>query len=274
VDACSFLAGEYDDRPRPIRDLLVSMIRSWQRELVRAIKQAIDVGHLRPDTDPISSFSPCTASSSAHHDARLMPSKDSIVRCRAGLRPAHRSSSQPRFEGRSTPPSQNSQEKQNGQYVAPRRDMQFVLHELLHVEDEFKQLPPSPNQPRTSSTADGTTAASSRAKSSSLSTTWATREAHFRITASDHPKGFKDAYDRFAKPAASIRPDQPSADRVSRARMGCTCRMIQLANQAFAMYPSLTHGAYEALHAHRNRRAKERVPAEAVAGQWNGQRCA
>ncbi len=29
-----------------------------------------------------------------------------------------------------------------GQYVAPLRDMQFVLHELLHVEDEFKALPP------------------------------------------------------------------------------------------------------------------------------------
>ncbi|MGE5623309.1 MAG: acyl-CoA dehydrogenase N-terminal domain-containing protein, partial [Bacillota bacterium] len=28
-----------------------------------------------------------------------------------------------------------------GQYVAPLRDMQFVLHELLKVEDEFKQLP-------------------------------------------------------------------------------------------------------------------------------------
>ena len=28
-----------------------------------------------------------------------------------------------------------------GQYVAPLRDMQFVLHELLGVEAELKQLP-------------------------------------------------------------------------------------------------------------------------------------
>lgn len=28
-----------------------------------------------------------------------------------------------------------------GQYVAPLRDMQFVLHELLNVEAELKQLP-------------------------------------------------------------------------------------------------------------------------------------
>ncbi len=28
-----------------------------------------------------------------------------------------------------------------GQYIAPLRDMQFVLHELLHVADELKPLP-------------------------------------------------------------------------------------------------------------------------------------
>ena len=28
-----------------------------------------------------------------------------------------------------------------GQYAAPLRDMQFVLHELLNVEGEIKQMP-------------------------------------------------------------------------------------------------------------------------------------
>ena len=28
-----------------------------------------------------------------------------------------------------------------GQYIAPLRDMQFVLHELLQVEDELKAMP-------------------------------------------------------------------------------------------------------------------------------------
>lgn len=28
-----------------------------------------------------------------------------------------------------------------GQYVAPIRDMQFVLHEFLQVEEELKQMP-------------------------------------------------------------------------------------------------------------------------------------
>jgi hypothetical protein len=28
-----------------------------------------------------------------------------------------------------------------GQYIAPLRDMQFVLHELLQVEQELKEMP-------------------------------------------------------------------------------------------------------------------------------------
>src|SRR4051812_4663089 len=33
------------------------------------------------------------------------------------------------------------QEKTMGQYVAPIRDMQFVLHEFLNVAEEFKGMP-------------------------------------------------------------------------------------------------------------------------------------
>lgn len=33
------------------------------------------------------------------------------------------------------------------QYTAPLRDMQFVLHELLNVEEELKQLPARPPTP-------------------------------------------------------------------------------------------------------------------------------
>lgn len=85
---CVFVSGavEYDDRPGPIRELLVGMIRSWQRELVRAIKQAVDVGHLRPETDPHQLvFAMYGLILALHHDARLMHSKDSVARCRAGF---------------------------------------------------------------------------------------------------------------------------------------------------------------------------------------------
>lgn len=83
---CVFVSGavEYDDRPGPIRDLLVGMIKSWQRELVRAVKQAIDVGHLRADTDPHQLvFAMYGLVLALHHDARLLHSEDSVARGRA-----------------------------------------------------------------------------------------------------------------------------------------------------------------------------------------------
>src|SRR5690349_6546253 len=43
---------------------------------------------------------------------------------------------------RSLSPSHHvRQEKIMGQYVAPIRDMQFLLHEFLNVSDELKQMP-------------------------------------------------------------------------------------------------------------------------------------
>src|SRR5512137_2572656 len=54
ASGCIWVSGavEYDDRPGPVRDELVSMVRSWQRELVRAIQQAIDSGEFRADVVP------------------------------------------------------------------------------------------------------------------------------------------------------------------------------------------------------------------------------
>jgi AcrR family transcriptional regulator len=97
---CIYVSGavEYDDRPGLIRDELVGMIRSWQAELVRAIKQAIEEGHLRSDTDPMQLvFVIQGLVLSVHFNARLMHNKESITRARAGfaqLINAHRAPAQ------------------------------------------------------------------------------------------------------------------------------------------------------------------------------------
>jgi AcrR family transcriptional regulator len=88
TNGCVFVSGavEYDDRPGPIRDALVGMVRSWQRELTRAIKQAVEVGHLRAEADPHQLvFMMHGLVLALHHDARLLHSKDSEARGRAGF---------------------------------------------------------------------------------------------------------------------------------------------------------------------------------------------
>src|SRR5262245_37080967 len=51
---CIYISGavEFDDRPGPVRDALVSMVRAWQAALERAIRIAIDDGQLKESTDP------------------------------------------------------------------------------------------------------------------------------------------------------------------------------------------------------------------------------
>jgi AcrR family transcriptional regulator len=85
ASACIWISGatEYDDRPGPVRDELVGMVRSWQRELVRAIGQAIESGELCADTDPSELvFDLYGVILVLHHDARLMDSPDAQPRAR------------------------------------------------------------------------------------------------------------------------------------------------------------------------------------------------
>ena len=50
---CIYCAGafEYDDREGPVRDRLVDGVLRWRSALKRTVIQAIDAGHLVPDTD-------------------------------------------------------------------------------------------------------------------------------------------------------------------------------------------------------------------------------
>ncbi|MEZ5727785.1 MAG: TetR/AcrR family transcriptional regulator [Burkholderiaceae bacterium] len=73
--ACIWISGavEYDDRPGAVRDELVAMVMSWQRELSRAIGQAVELGELRPDTDVSAAvFDIYGVILVLHHDARLL----------------------------------------------------------------------------------------------------------------------------------------------------------------------------------------------------------
>lgn len=50
---CIYCAGafEFDDREGPLRDLLLDGVTRWRSTLRRCAVQAVDAGHLRPDTD-------------------------------------------------------------------------------------------------------------------------------------------------------------------------------------------------------------------------------
>src|SRR5437899_7256835 len=53
ASGCIYISGavEYDDRPGALREELVGMVRAWQNAMVRCVRQAVEMGHLRPETD-------------------------------------------------------------------------------------------------------------------------------------------------------------------------------------------------------------------------------
>ena len=85
---CIYISGavEFDDRPGPVRDALVTMVRTWQQALERAIHAAIAEGHLRADTDPHQVlFELHGLILALHHDARFLQSPGSAARARLGF---------------------------------------------------------------------------------------------------------------------------------------------------------------------------------------------
>ena len=89
IDAgCIYISGavEFDDRPGPVRDALVAMVQTWQSTLERAIRIAIDEGHLRADTDPQQLlFEVHGLILALHHDARFLRHPGADARARAGF---------------------------------------------------------------------------------------------------------------------------------------------------------------------------------------------
>jgi AcrR family transcriptional regulator len=80
---CMYISGavEYDDRPGPIRDELLTMVEAWRTALLRAARQAVDEGHLAADTDCEQLVFEMRAMVLAlHHDARFLGDRGAIER--------------------------------------------------------------------------------------------------------------------------------------------------------------------------------------------------
>jgi AcrR family transcriptional regulator len=85
---CIYISGavEFDDRPGPVRDALVEMVRTWHTAMTRAIEQSVQQGHLRQDTDALQMlFEIHGLILALHHDARFMRQPGALDRARRGF---------------------------------------------------------------------------------------------------------------------------------------------------------------------------------------------
>ena len=85
---CIYISGavEFDDRPGPVREALVAMVRTWQAALGRAIRAAVAEGELRADTDVAQLlFEVHGLILALHHDARFLRHAGAEERARAAF---------------------------------------------------------------------------------------------------------------------------------------------------------------------------------------------
>lgn len=85
---CIYISGavEFDDRPGPVRDALVSMVRAWHGALERAIRIAVEEGHLKPDTDVMQMlFEVHGLILALHHDARFLRQNGALDRAQTAF---------------------------------------------------------------------------------------------------------------------------------------------------------------------------------------------
>ena len=95
---CLMLAAsaEYDDRPGAVRDLLVAGERELRGAIAKAIRLAIDAGHLAPQTDPWQlGFEIVGIVLATHHDRRLLGDARSSLRARDAFERLIQASSPP-----------------------------------------------------------------------------------------------------------------------------------------------------------------------------------
>jgi AcrR family transcriptional regulator len=88
ASGCIYISGavEYDDRPGPIRESLVAMVRAWQGALLRAVQQSIDCGALKAGTDPQQLvYEMYGLILALHHDARFLRVPGALDRANRGF---------------------------------------------------------------------------------------------------------------------------------------------------------------------------------------------
>jgi alkylation response protein AidB-like acyl-CoA dehydrogenase len=163
-------------------------------------------------------------------------------------------------------------------YTPPLRDMQFVMHEVLNVVDELKTLPKHAEVD-----ADTINAVLEEGGKFAAEVVFPLNqsgdEEGCTLDKATHevkaPKGFKEAYAKYVEggwPALSCDPEYGGQGLPVTVNQ-CFYEMLNSANQAWTMYPGLSHGAYEALHAHGTPEQKTTYLPKLTSGEWTGTMC-
>ena len=163
-------------------------------------------------------------------------------------------------------------------YVPPLRDLQFVLHELLDLENELKAMPK-----HAETDADTINAVLEEGGKFAAEVVFPLNvsgdEEGCKLDRDTHevkaPAGFKEAYEKYVAGgwAALSAQEEYGGQGLPFVVNQCFFEMLNSANQAWTMYPGLSHGAHACLSAHGSKEQKDMYLPKLTSGEWTGTMC-
>jgi len=164
------------------------------------------------------------------------------------------------------------------QYNPPIRDMQFLLHEVLDAVPTLQALPPHAGidaDTMNAVLAEGGKFAAQVVAPLNLpgdAEGCHLDKATHVVTA---PAGYRQAYAQYVEGGWPVLSCDPAygGQGLPHVVNQSFYEMLNSSNQAWTMYPGLSHGAYEALHAHGSDEQKALYLPKLTSGQWTGTMC-
>ena len=161
-------------------------------------------------------------------------------------------------------------------YKAPLRDMRFVLHEVLDAGNVVTHLPG--HEDATPDVMDHVLEEAAKFAENELfplNRSGDEEGCHYKDGVVTTPKGFKEAYKAYCEAGWPALDTDPAfgGQGLPHVLAMCLSEMTSSANQAWSMYPALTHGAYNAIHAHAEQATKDLYLPKLSSGEWTGTMC-
>ena len=163
-------------------------------------------------------------------------------------------------------------------YTPPLRDQKFVVHEVLNVVPALKSMPRY--RDIDADTVNQVLEESGKfCAETLLPLNRSGDEEGCAYDAATHavkaPQGFRQAYEAFCEAGwMAMTPDAAYGGQELPHLLHIALYEMQYStNQAWAMYPGLTHGAYECLQRHGSEAQKNLYLPKLASGQWTGTMC-
>ncbi|OGB18959.1 MAG: acyl-CoA dehydrogenase, partial [Burkholderiales bacterium RIFCSPHIGHO2_12_FULL_65_48] len=163
-------------------------------------------------------------------------------------------------------------------YTPPLRDMQFVMHEVFNVAADLQQIPKHADMDADTINAvleEGGKFAAEVAFPLNISGDAEGCTIDQATHAVTTPQGFKEAYAQYVEGGWAALACDPAYGGQGLPFVVNTMfyEMLNSANQAWTMYPGLTHGAYAALETHGTPEQKATYLPKMTSGEWTGSMC-